>query len=144
MTVESKPRSRSDRHAIVTQSSLDRGHDQARSQPPPSRNQSYISSRFIRRRGSRIDHDRGSRSQLDSGPIAPRSGLIYYEIEATIVINGSSRSHDRSWPSIRLHDRIKRPQNRAKNSSLKTHVFLLCSSTFDRFVKKLSEFRGRS
>ena len=27
---------------------------------------------------------------------------------------------------------------------LKSHVFSLCSSTFDRFVKKLSEFRGRS
>ena len=29
-------------------------------------------------------------------------------------------------------------------SPLKTHVVLLCSSTFDRFVKELSEFRGRS
>ena len=36
--------------------------------------------------------------------------LICHEIEATIVINGSSRLHDRSWPSIRLHDRIKRPK----------------------------------
>ena len=66
-------RSRSDRDAIVTRSSLDQGHDQARSQPPPSWNQSYIASRFIRRRGSRIDHDRGSRSKLDRGSIATRS-----------------------------------------------------------------------
>ena len=29
-------------------------------------------------------------------------------------------------------------------SPLKTHVLLLCSSTFDRFVKELSKFRGRS
>ena len=75
-------------------------------------------------------HDRGSivaRSLRDRGPIAPRSGLIYHEIEATIIINGSSRSHDRSWPSIRLHDRIKQPKNRTKNSSLKTCISLLCS-----------------
>ena len=39
--------------------------------------------------------------------------LIFHEIEATIVINGSSRLHDPSWPSIRLQDRIKRPKNRA-------------------------------
>ena len=70
--------------------------------------------------------------------------LICHEIEATIVINGSSRLHNRSWPSILLHDRIKRPKNRA-NFPLWKHVFppsfLL---TFDRFVKELSEFRGRS
>ena len=82
--------------------------------------------------------------QLSWLTIALRSGLIYHEIEATIVLNGSSRSHDRLWPSIRLHDRIKRPQNRAKNSSLKTCISRLCSSTFDRFVKKLSKFWGRS
>ena len=29
-------------------------------------------------------------------------------------------------------------------SSLKSHVLFLCSSNFDRLVKKLSEFRGRS
>ena len=80
-------RSRSDRGAIVTRSSRDRGHDQARSQPPPSRNQGYISSRFIRRRGSRFDHDRGSRSRLDRAPIAPRSGLIHHQVGAELSRN---------------------------------------------------------
>ena len=53
-------RSRSDRDTIVARSSRHRGQDQARSQPHPSRNQGYTSSKFIRRRGSRFDHDRGS------------------------------------------------------------------------------------
>ena len=35
------------------------------------------------------------------------------------------------------------PIGEALTSSLKTHVVLLCSSTFDRFVKELSKFRGR-
>ena len=62
-----------------------------------------------------------ARSRLDRCLIVARSWVflkrklrpICHEIEATIVINGSSRLHDRSWPSIRLHDRIKRPKNRA-------------------------------
>ena len=29
------------------------------------------------------------------------------------------------------------------NFFFQTHIFLLCSSTFDQFVKELSEFRGR-
>ena len=58
-------RSRSDREAIMARSSRNRGHDQAQSQPPPSRNQGYTSSKFIKRCGSRFDHDRGSRSRLD-------------------------------------------------------------------------------
>ena len=89
-----------------------------------------------------------ARSWPDCGaimvPLKRKLRLICHEIEATIVINGSRRPHDRSWPSIRLHDRIKRPQNRAKNFSLKTYISLLCSSTFDRFMKELSEFQGRS
>ena len=63
----------------------------------------------------------------DRGPIAPQSGLICHEIEATIVITGSSRSDDRSWASIRLHDRINGLQNRAKKSSLQTCISLLFS-----------------
>ena len=35
-----------------------------------------------------------ARSPRDRGEIAPRSGLICHEIEATIVNNRSSRSHD--------------------------------------------------
>ena len=44
----------------------------------------------------------------------------------------------------RLHDRLYCPRFRAKFPSLKACISLLCSSTSDRFVKELSEFRGRS
>ena len=54
-------------------------------------------------------------------------------------------------PRNRSHDALKRrprPLQLAtifgSISSLKSHVLLLCSLTFDRLVKKLSEFRGRS
>ena len=39
----------------------------------------------IRRQRSIVSQDRGSRSRFDRGPIAPQSGLIYHEIEATIT-----------------------------------------------------------
>ena len=39
---------------------------------------------FIRRQRRRKSHDRGPRLQFNHGPIAPRSGLIYREIEAMI------------------------------------------------------------
>ena len=42
------------------------------------------------------------------------------------------------------HDRINRPRSSGQFSSLKACISLLCSSTFDRFLKELSEFRGRS
>ena len=57
-----------------------------------------------------------SRSWFDRGPIALRSGMICHGIEATITTKWSFRSHDRSWPSIRSHERIKRPQKSGKNS----------------------------
>ena len=54
-------------------------------------------------------------------------------------------------PRNRSHEDIKPPPrsplpptNSDQFPSLKSHVFLLCSSTSDRLVKKLSEFRGRS
>ena len=95
-----------------------------------------------------IDERPGPRSWRDRGPIV---GLFEAEIkadldeiEAMIVINGSSPLHDRSWPSIRLHDRVNRPRSSGQFPSLKACISLLCSSTFDRFMKELSEFRGRS
>ena len=42
------------------------------------------------------------------------------------------------------HDCINRPRSSGQISSLKACISLLCSSTFDRFVKELSKFRGRS
>ena len=54
-------------------------------------------------------------------------------------------------PRNRSHDALKRrprPLQLAtifgSISSLKSHVLLLCSLTFDRLVKKISKFRGRS
>ena len=64
-----------------------------------------------------------------------------------------------SWPIPKLRRRPKeslplpiKPPPRSPsighdlraNFFLKTHVFLLCCSTFDQFLKELSEFRGRS
>ena len=46
--------------------------------------------------------------------------------------------------SNNAHDRFQWPRFRAQFPSLKACISLLCSSTFDRFVKELSEFRGRS
>ena len=71
---------------------------------------------FIGRQRLRWTHDRGSRSRFDRGLIATGSGLIYREIETTIATKWSSRSHDRSWPSIRSHKQIKRPQKSGENS----------------------------
>ena len=47
-------------------------------------------------------------------------------------------------PTNRLHDRSNGHDCRASFPSLKACISLSCSSTFDRFVKELSKFRGRS
>ena len=47
-------------------------------------------------------------------------------------------------PWFRAHDRLYRPWCSGQFPSLKACISLLCSSTFDRLMKKLSEFRGRS
>ena len=65
-------------------------------------------------------------------------------------IHGQSRSCDvapriRShYLSNRLHDRSNDPRSSGQFPSLKACISLLYSSTFDRFVKELSKFRGRS
>ena len=65
-------------------------------------------------------------------------------------IRGNSWSYDVA-PRKRSHDPCKpppRPPSLPSKSgqfpSLKACISLYCSSTFDRLVKKLSEFRGRS
>ena len=80
------------------------------------------------------------RSLPDWGQFTIKSGLNYRGIGATIYAKG-----------IRPHDALKRlpwplqlPTIFRLIFPLKTHVFSLCSLTFDRFVKELSEFRGRS
>ena len=96
-----------------------------------------------------------SRSTIDRGPIAspswPDRGAIVVlleaklkpiqcRIEATMPPN-EDRFHDASNPLPRP---CQLPTIFGLIFPLKTHVFSLCSSTFHRFVKKLSEFRGRS
>ena len=65
-------------------------------------------------------------------------------------IHGQSGSHNAA-PRNRSHDPCKSlprplqlPTIFGLIFPLKTHVFLLCSSNFDRFVKEISKFRGRS
>ena len=75
--------------------------------------------------------------------------------EAKIVakltpIHGQSRSCDVAPRnsshdlSNRVHDGLHCPRSSGQFLSLKACISLLCSSTFDRFVKELSKFRGRS
>ena len=110
----------------------------------------------------RTDGDRRRVSTTIDARSRPDRGAIVAEIAAKIVAKvkrnwswnqaDSSRiwSHD-PCPKNRLHDAWK-PLPRMLQlatifvpiSPLKAHVVLLCSLTFDRLVKKLSEFRGRS
>ena len=121
-------------------------------------------SRRVRRGivAGRTDGDRRRVSTTIDARSRPDRGAIVAEIAAKIVAKvkrnwswnqaDSSRiwSHD-PCPKNRLHDAWK-PLPRMLQlatifvpiSPLKTHVVLLCSLTFDRLVKKLSEFRGRS
>ena len=95
----------------------------------------------------------------DYGPIAARSwpdrGPIVLEFVAFSKRNSSSfptdlkpQSHAIETASTTLenrpHERVNCPRSSGPISSLKSDVVLHCSLTFDRLVKKLSEFRGRS
>ena len=101
-----------------------------------------------------IDDLPGLRSRPDRGPIV---GLLEAKIAAILKRNRSEIVAD-SKPIRKLRLQVMKPPPRRMDSAtrphqlptivgpispLKTHV-LLCSSTFDRFVKELSEFRGRS
>ena len=94
---------------------------------------------FIGRSRSRSTHDRG--------PLLVWSWLFWSKIVA------------HSMPILKPQRRPKEPlprplqiastttpiaHNFGLKSSFKSHVFLPCSWTFDRFVKKLSKFWGRS
>ena len=105
------------------------------------------------------DQAPGSRSWPDRGPIVARSwcdrGLIF-EAKSTQQTANSGPIHrdieamfhaHRIAPStlqIRAHEPLHHPRPSGQFSSLKACISLLCSSIFDRLVKKLSEFRGRS
>ena len=81
----------------------------------------------------------------------PDRGAIVAPIEAeSRPIHGQSGSHDVA-PTSRSHDPCKSlpqlpqlPMIFGLIFPLKSHVFSLCSLTFDQFVKKLSKFRERS
>ena len=111
-----------------------------------------IDSAIFRRR-SMVDRDHDqptivARSRRDRGPIVVRSWLLLRLIWERIHREFGSyeaaqrnRSHNLSKPLPRP---LQLPTIFGLIFPLKTHVFSLCTSTFDRFVKKLSEFRGRS
>ena len=128
-----KPRSRHDRAAIVEISSWNRFHG-------------------IRRRPTEIqDHDRSTivaRSQRDHVPIVVRSWLLLRLIWGIFHLKFGSND---AAPENHSHDPAKPlpqppllPSKSGLIFPLKVCISPLCSSTFDRFVKKLSEFRGRS
>ena len=97
------------------------------------------------------DHDRGpivARSWCDRGLIfeakstqqTANSGPIHRAIEAMFHAHRIAPS----TLQIRAHEPLHHPRPSGQFSSLKACISLICSSTFDRLVKKLSEFRGRS
>ena len=100
---------------------------------------------------SRLTHDRGpitARSWPDRGAIVAKiggfltvkSGQNRRGIEAVSSPIGTAPT----TLANRLHDRSNDPRSSDQFSSLKEGIPLSCSLTFDRFVKELSEFRGRS
>ena len=100
--------------------------------------------------GRRATHDQDH----DHGPIAARSwpdrGMIVVHLKPKLRLTYLKFGSYDAAPENRAHDPEKPlprppllPTNSGQFPSLKSHV-LLCSSTFDRLVNKLSEFRGRS
>ena len=99
----------------------------------------------------RLTPDRGlivARSWPDRGPIVPRLGLFLKRNSSRFIPDLKPQSHAIETASTtlenRLHDRFNWPRSSDQFPSLKACISLLCSLTFDRLVKKLSEFRGRS
>ena len=135
----SSGRSRSDGHddswknsTIATRSSRDQGANVVES--PPS-----YQTATDRDSGSRLTHDRGS--------IVAKIVVFFRLIRS----HNDAHSMPIGKPRCRPKESLPRPSKTASMtasmtheigqiSSLKIHVFLLCSSTFDRLVKKLSEF----
>ena len=128
-----EPLSRGDRAAIVAPSSRNPRHDHQ--------------TMFIWESRLRLAHDRGAivaRSWRDRGaimtPIEAESCPIHSQFGIHDIVNGN-HSHDPCNPPPRVHQSA---MMFGRNFPLKIDVFLSCSSTFDRFVKKLSEFWERS
>ena len=133
-----------DRSPIVTRSRLHRSSIVPRSGPPSAWNRFHS----IRRRAT---HDQDH----DHGPIATRSCphrcMIVVHLKPNLRLTYLKFGSYDAAPENRAHDPEKplpppplSPTNSGQFPSLKTCISLLCSSTFDRFVKELSELRGRS
>ena len=89
-----------------------------------------------------------ARSRRDRGPIVVQTWrswrLILRKIRHTFgSYNAAQGNRSLDAANPRPHPPLQ-PTIPGQFLSLKTHVLLLCSRTFDRLVKKLSEFRGRS
>ena len=130
-------------------------HDRGAIEPRSWSVQGGINSTIVRQEVVRICSEIDAQSTYDQATIVVDPGEKHGQEEAEIMaklrpIHGQSRSCDvaprnRShYLSNRLHDRLQLATIFGPISSLKTHVTLLCSSTFDRFMKEISEFRGRS
>ena len=134
------PRSRPDRAAIAARS---------------SRNHTPFVVESIPRLLSSSFEESGARSTLDRGrswsiarrtwPILKLSFEAKFKpfrrgFEATTHAQGSASTTLENRP----HERVNCLWSSGQFPSLKACISLLCSSTFDRLVKKLSEFRGRS
>ena len=124
-----------------------------------SRNHTHASAESTPLESTRIGRAPGSRSTHDRDPIAARSwskrGAKIVEVGglSTVKSGQNWRGFEAMKPckGNRLHEAWKPPPRPplqptipGQFPSLKTHVLLLSSSTFDWFVKELSEFRGKS
>ena len=134
------PRSRSDRTAIAVQSSRDRSSCRAESTPRPSIDNSDAFGTRSTADRAKIVADRAKIVAEFLAPFEEKFKPTRPEFEASTLLKWN-RSLDAANPRSRP---APSPTISGLILSLKTHVLLLCSSTFDRLVKKLSEFRGRS
>ena len=141
------PRSRSDRTAIAARSSRDRGAFKAESTPRSSDRRSWGSAarstpnrHTIRPRSWSIVVDPGEKRGQEEAEIMAKLRPIHGQ-SGSCDVAPRNRSH---YLSDRLHDRLQLATIFGPISSLKSNVVLHCSLTFDRFVKELSEFQGRS
>ena len=89
-----------------------------------------------------------ARSLPDRGPIMPPSGLFLKQnsSQTRCGVEAASSPCGTAPTTLAkcLHNRSNDPRSSGQFPSLKACISLLCSSTFDRLVNKLSEFRGRS
>ena len=119
-------------------------HDRATIAPHSLQNRSI----FVRRQFlEHLEHDRRSIVADCAKIVAYFEALFEAKFkpnhpgfEATMPLS-ANHSHD---VAIDAHDPLHHSRFQAQFPSLKSHVLLHCSSTFDQFVKELSKFRGIS